>query len=173
MSTSLLRKQLRILRRSLRWIPGIALAGPGSKRTAADLIERAARKHPDRSFVRFEGHDRTYHQYNAHANRIAHWALERGIGKGDVVAVLMGNRPEYLEVWAGLAKVGATSALLNTELRGQALSHVLEAARCKTLILGSECIDAWASVGLSRPLDLDVFVAQDTRQAPGALPPGA
>ncbi len=173
MSTSLFLERLRILSRSLRWVPGIALAGPGSKRTAADLIERAARQHPDRSFVRFEGRDHSYHQYNANANRIAHWALERSIGKGDVVAILMGNRPEYLEVWAGLAKVGATSALLNTELKGSALAHVLEAAQCKTLILGSECIDAWASVDLGRRPDPDVFVVEDPQRDSVSLPPGA
>jgi fatty-acyl-CoA synthase len=166
-------QRLRLLFRALRWLPGIALAGPGSKRTTADLIERSARRFAGRSFVRFEGSDVSYEQFNANANRMAHWALERGIGKGDVVAVLMGNRPEYLAVWAGLAKVGATSALLNTHLTGSALTHVLEAAHCKTLILGSECIDAWAGVGVERPLDVDVFIAQDPRHQPIAIPSGA
>ena len=55
-------QRLRIGVRALRWLPGIALAGPGSKRTTADLIERAARKHPDKRFVRFEGRDVTYQQ---------------------------------------------------------------------------------------------------------------
>jgi fatty-acyl-CoA synthase len=173
MPTSLLVQRLRLLGRSLRWMPGIALAGPGSRRTTADLIERAARKHADKSFVRFEGRDLSYRRYNANANRIAHWALERGIGKGDVVALLMGNRPEYLEAWAGLAKAGATSALLNANLTGSALAHVLEAAQCTTLILGSECVDAWASVGRERPAGVQVFVAQDPRVEPVALPPGA
>ena len=173
MSTPLFVQRLRILGRALRWIPGIALAGPSSKRSAADLIERAARKHPDRTFVRFEGESRSYRDYNASANRIAHWALERGIGKGDVVALLMGNRPEYLEVWAGLAKVGATSALLNTNVRGKALVDVLEASGCKALLLGSECVDAWASVGLGRPAGLDVLVVEDPRRPAVAVPSGA
>ncbi len=166
-------KRLRILGLSLRWMPGIALAGPGSRRTTADLIERAARRYPARTFVRFDGTSRTYRRYNANANRIAHWALERGLGRGDVVALLMENRPEYLEVWAGLAKVGATTALLNTNLTGAALRHVLEASGCTTLVVGSECIDTWASVGLERPADIDVFVAGDPRHASVVLPPGA
>jgi fatty-acyl-CoA synthase len=173
MPTFLLLQRLRLLARSIRWLPGIALAGPDSRRTTADLIERAAHKRPDKTFVRFEGRDRSYRRYNANANRIAHWALERGIGKGDVVALLMGNRPEYLEAWAGLAKAGATSALLNANLTGSALAHVLKASQCTTLILGSECVDAWASVGRERPADVEVFVAQDPRDEPVALPPGA
>ena len=46
--------RFRILLRSLRWLPGLALAGPGSKRTAADPIERQARRRPDAVLVLFE-----------------------------------------------------------------------------------------------------------------------
>ncbi|MDP7572353.1 MAG: AMP-binding protein, partial [Myxococcota bacterium] len=173
MPASLFVQRLRILGRSLRWMPGIALAGPGSRRTTADLIERAAERHPHKSFVRFEGRDRSYCEYNARANRIAHWALARGVGKGDVVALLMENRPEQLEAWAGLAKAGATTALLNTNLRGSSLSRVLQASGCKTLILGSECIDAWVSVGPERPAGLEVLVAEDPRRPAEPLPPAA
>jgi fatty-acyl-CoA synthase len=163
----------RILLRSLRWLPGLALAGPGSKRTAADLIERRAARQPQDVFVRFEGRVVRYAEYNAAANRVAHWALEKGIGKGDVVALLMENRPEYLAVWSGLAKVGATTALLNTQLSGQALAHVLEAADCRALVLGEECGEAWAGLGERRPLGLPVHVMRDPGATPAALPPGS
>ena len=161
-----------LLIRVLRWIPGHCAGRPrqqahhrGSHRT------RCAQASRQDASCASKATTAPITRYNANANRIAHWALERGIGKGDVVAVLMGNRPEYLEVWAGLAKVGATGALLNTDAHGaSALSHVLEAARCKTLVLGSECIDAWASVGLSCVrLDLDVFVDAGSAPSPPAL----
>ena len=156
----------RILLRSLRWLPGLALAGPASKRTAADLIERRAARQPQDVFVRFEGRAVCYAEHNAAANRIAHWALEKGLGKGDVVALLMENRPEYLAVWSGLAKVGATTALLNTELSGKALAHVLDAADCRALVLGEECVDAWAGLGVRPTLDLTVNVNRE----PGSKP---
>ncbi len=146
----------RILQRSLRWLPGLALAGPTSKRTAADLIERRAARQPDAVFVRFEGREKSYAEYNAAANRIAHWALEKGLGKGSVVALLMENRPEYLEVWSGLAKLGVTTALLNTNLTGKALAHVLEEADCHALVLGEECVSAWAGLGELLPMGLTV-----------------
>ena len=46
---------------------------------------------------------------------------EFGLDQGDRVAIFMSNRPEYLEVWAGLAKLGITTALVNTQLVGDAL----------------------------------------------------
>ncbi len=163
----------RTLLRSLRWMPGLALTGPGSKRTTADLIERQARRRPDDVFVRFEGRELRYGEWNAAANRVAHWALERGIGRGDVVALLMENRPEYLVVWAGLAKVGATTALLNTNLSGRALAQVLEASSCRGLVIGAECSTALASLGDELPADLPVHVVGDPGREAEPLPPGA
>src|SRR5947207_4880392 len=84
--------------------------GSRSSWTVADLFESQTAKRPDHVFVRFEGRSVTYGELDALANRIAHWALARGLGKGDAVAVLMENRPEFLAAWIGLAKVGATAA---------------------------------------------------------------
>ncbi len=155
--------RLRLLLRGLRWVPGLLLAGPSSKRTVADLVERQAARRPEQVFVRFEGRALSYGAYNIAANRVAHWALEKGIRRGDVVALLMENRPEYLEIWAGLAKTGATIALLNTNVSGRALAHVLEASQCRALILGEECSERWASLG-ERPAGFALYVAKD----PGA-----
>ena len=119
---------LRILGRALRMLPDLVRSGPSRRFTAADLLERAARRRPDAPFVRFEGRDVSYGELNARANRIAHWALARGLGRGDVVALLMENRPEYIAVWMGLAKAGVTTALLNTNLRGEALAHSVRTA---------------------------------------------
>jgi fatty-acyl-CoA synthase len=163
---------LRTLGRSARWLPGVLAAGPGSKRTTADLIEKRVARQPDDTFVRFEGRDTSYAEYNTACNRVAHWALAKSLRQGDVVALLMENRPEYLQVWGGLAKTGATTALLNTNLTGPALAHVLRASGCRTLVIGRECLDAWQSLGEERAADLSVYVVDDGESAT-ALPPGA
>ena len=49
----------------------------------------------------------------------------QGIGRGEGVALLMENRPEFLASWMGLAKLGAVTALINTNLTGKALRHAL------------------------------------------------
>jgi fatty-acyl-CoA synthase len=152
--------QLRIAGRMLRLLPDMLRGGPNGRFTAADLFERQVRRRGDAPFVRFEGAVHTYAEVNARANRIAHWALARGLGKGDVVALLMENRPDYLAVWLGLAKAGVTTALLNTNLRGEGLASGIETAGAATVVIGAELSEAWASLGVHEPA-ADLFVLAD------------
>jgi fatty-acyl-CoA synthase len=157
----------------LRWLPAISDARATSHRTAADLIERRARRNPTDIFIEFEGRCLTYSEFNNAANRIAHWAREQGWGRGDVVALLMENRPEYLMTWAGLAKVGATTALINTNLAGKALRHVIDTSESKALIVGTECLEAWQASRDGGLEAMPVHVARGSFGEPGVLPPGA
>ena len=169
-----MRGRLALLARSIRWLLPLAFRGPGSHYTTADLIERRAAAQPGDVFVRFEGRELCYGAFNAAANQVAHWALARGLCKGDVVALLMQNRPEYLVLWAGLAKVGATTALLNTQLTGRALAHALGEARARLVVLGAECLASWSSLADTTPTDVELLVAADPfGAATPALPPGA
>ena len=141
---------------------------PNAAFTMADLIEDTVRRREDRPFVLFEGRSISYGEYNREANRIAHWGLEQGLHAGDVVALLMQNRPEFLSVWAGLAKIGVTTALINTNLTGASLTHALDAGGTRRLIVGAELSDSLDSLEASERDDLDLWIAPDpfTARAP-------
>ena len=119
---------------------------PDDLDTVADLLEERAAAHPDRVFLHFEDRTLTYGELDREANRVAHWALSEGIGRGDRVALLLQNRPEYLVVVLGLAKVGTVTALLNTHIGGRALAHALEVAGARHRVVGAECADRLAEV---------------------------
>jgi fatty-acyl-CoA synthase len=119
---------------------------PSQSYTVADRWEAQAVARPDAPFVRFEGRDHSYGALDALANRSAHAARALGLQRGDVAALLMENRPEFLATWLGFAKLGVTTALLNTQLRGPALRHALDAAGPRLVVAGSECADALASL---------------------------
>src|SRR4051794_41118598 len=72
------------------------------ERTYPDVARALADAHGDRVALISEHKRMTYRQYVARANQYAHWASQHGIGKGDVVALMMPNRPEYLCVWLGI-----------------------------------------------------------------------
>ena len=50
----------------------------------------------------------------------------------------MESRPEYVGMWLGLAKIGVIPALINFNLRQQALIHTIQVADCKAVIYGLE-----------------------------------
>jgi fatty-acyl-CoA synthase len=64
--------------------------------------------------------------------------LQQGIAKGDVVGLLMGNRPEYFAIWLGLTSVGAVVALLNTNLAGPSLEHCVRIVSPSHIIVSAE-----------------------------------
>jgi len=122
---------------------------PSQTYTVGDRLEERAAAHPDKAFLRFEEHVVPYGAVNAAANRAAHAAFALGLRRGDVAALLMENRPEFLTTWLGLAKLGVTTALLNTAQRGRALGHAIAAASPALLIAGAECGEAVASLEAS------------------------
>ncbi len=164
--------RLTVAGRFLRLLPELVRSGPTGRFTAGDLLEHAVERRGDAPLVLFEDRQCSYAQVNALANRVAHWALGQGIGRGTVVGLLMENRPEYLAMWLGLAKIGAVTALLNTHLRAEALSHSLQAAGCDRVLLGAECIGTWQSLEHA-PAGIAVFTVDDPAAQQQAGLPGA
>ena len=152
--------ELRIFARTIRWLPAMLRARPGKRYTCADLVEKSARRFGDRVFVEFEGRTTSYAEFNRYANRVAHWAIDRGLRKGDVVALIMENRPQYLGVWAGLAKLGVTTALINTHLGGHALEHVIESAACRAVVVGDECLAAYRDIASAQVRALPAYISR-------------
>jgi fatty-acyl-CoA synthase len=118
---------------------------PDARRTIADSTERWARERPDSPAILYEGRVVSWKALDAGANRFARWASAIGLGKGDVVSLLMENRPEYIMAWLGLIKSGAVAALINTHLTGQPLAHCIQIAGAKHLILDGGLAASYAS----------------------------
>jgi len=92
--------------------------------------------------------DRESFSYRAlaeRARRYARWALAQGLGPGDVVALMMPNRPEYVAIWLGITRTGAAVSLLNTNLSGAALAHCIDIVSPRHLILEGAFEDRFAA----------------------------
>jgi fatty-acyl-CoA synthase len=88
------------------------------------------------------------------ANRYSRWALAAGLAKGDVVALMMGPRPEYFALWLGLTQVGVVVALLNVNLAGPALAHCVNVAGARSAIVEAPFAETCAAAFANLPLDL-------------------
>lgn len=133
------------LRRLLNRIKPISL---DSDVLVCDDFEEAVDKFADNIAVEDEHRSLTYRELDALANRYGHWAKGRGLRRGEVIALVMTNRAEYLAAWLGFAKVGIATALLNTNLTGQALAHGLTISGAFNVVADEDC---WRAVEEARP----------------------
>jgi len=80
------------------------------------------------------------------SHRFARWGLAQGLGRGDVICLLMKNCPEYLAIWLGLSRIGASVALINTNLTGEPLRHSIDIVHPRHVIAGASLSSVLASV---------------------------
>jgi len=140
-----LRMNWRALTGLRRTVKAIGDLDPESYQLIPDDLEASVDKHGANVAFRFEGTLMTYDEFESIANRVAHWALAQGFEAGDVVALFMENRPEYVATWFGLSKVGIVTALINNNLSDEALAHCVNIADAKAVISGADQDDAMAS----------------------------
>ena len=88
----------------------------------------------------------TFAEWNAGANRAAALLRARGVVKGDRVALLMLNCPEFAECFFGLAKIGAVVVPLNIRLVADELAYILNDSGATILIYGEEFAAAVADL---------------------------
>ena len=113
--------------------------------TLPALIDALADRFSPRTALLSDRECFTYGELAARARRYTRWALSEEIGAGDVVALMMPNRPEYLAIWLGVTRTGARAALLNTNLVGAALAHSISIVAPRHIILAAELEDRFAA----------------------------
>lgn len=136
-------------------------------------FEKAVMRNPDGNALLFEDQRYTYTELNEWANQIGHYYLALGAQKGDVIAVMIENRPELVASIIALAKIGVTAALLNTSQSGKALAHSINLVSPIAVIAGEECRQAVDDVRQELQLPAERFywfADQATRADAGKAP---
>ena len=110
------------------------------------VLEKQVVKYKDKPLILFENRTISYCEFNISANKIANFFLNKNFIKGDTVALFMDNRPEFLIIHAGLAKIGVVPALLNSNLKGHVLLHAINIAEAKAIIIGHELVGEIAKI---------------------------
>jgi fatty-acyl-CoA synthase len=114
--------------------------------TLCSILDGLADTHGDRPALLGEEEEFSFRDLAARANRYARWAMAEGLGGGDVVCLLMTNRPDYVAIWLGLTRAGCVVALLNTNLAADALLHSMRAAGSQRLIVGDALVSRIADL---------------------------
>ncbi len=112
----------------------------------AELLEEKARKYSNREFLMFEEKKFTYQQMDDNANRMASYLKSLGGGRGKGIAIMMGNCPQYLDIFIGSQKIGMYSIPINTSLRGDSLLYILNHSEAEFIMIDEEFLDVYRKI---------------------------
>ncbi|CAL1285540.1 unnamed protein product [Larinioides sclopetarius] len=104
--------------------------------TIVDRFRSTFEKNKFRTCFIFQDEKWTYQMVDELSNKVANYFASCGYSKGDEVALLLDNCPEYACIWLGLAKIGVVTALINTNLKRDSLGHSINCIDVKALIFG-------------------------------------
>jgi long-chain acyl-CoA synthetase len=100
-------------------------------------IARWAAKFPDKVAAHFpdRGIAITFGELDARANRIAQWLIGLGLRPGEGIAMLMDNRPEFIELVYACRRAGLYYTPLSVHLRPAEVAYMLGDAAAKAIIV--------------------------------------
>jgi long-chain acyl-CoA synthetase len=102
--------------------------------------------------------ERTFAELDGRANRLARALGARGLGPGDAVAMVCGNRPEFVEVYAATQRAGLRLTPINWHLTGEEAGYIVDDCEAKVLI-GDARFEAVVSEAARRSPGLDSVLA--------------
>ena len=120
----------------LRALETTSRATRDPRRTLPRAVQEWAEAYGDRPAILSSIERLSFRALAFRANVYSRWALAAGVAKGDAVAIMMRNRPDYFALWLGLTQIGAVAALVSPDLQPAALAHALKVSRARRLIVG-------------------------------------
>lgn len=134
------------------------------------MTKRRLRSPDKTALIDDDGSVLTYRQLAEGADRIGAVLQSWGIRKGDAVAYLGENSPQFLQTLFGAAQLGAVFVPVNTRLAVPEIAHVLSDSAARVLIHDDELADrATRSAGLAGTARV-VSTGEGTAGAPGLAP---
>src|SRR5260221_2689073 len=114
---------------------------PLKQRTIGHLLADKARRVGDRTWLIYGEQRYSYAQAHDLSNRYANGFAKLGIRKGDHVAVMLSNCPEFIWTIWGLGKLGAVTVPLNTAARGDLLRYFITQSDSCCIVVAAELAD--------------------------------
>jgi fatty-acyl-CoA synthase len=100
-----------------------------------DVLRRSAARYPNKRAIHFQGRDLTYSQLDALTNRLARLLHNAGLRRGDPVAILGLNSPEYVAAFFGCPRIGTPLVPVNLMLTSEDIDYLLDKVRAKAILI--------------------------------------
>ncbi len=102
--------------------------------TLISTLEETARLHAGKTAIVLGPRRVSYAELDEESNKVANALAKLGIGKGDRVAMLLSNSPEFVSTYFGIAKVGAIAVPLDTRYKIEELTGILNSCEPKIIV---------------------------------------
>lgn len=105
----------------------------------ASFLEQAALARPDKAALVFENVRMTYAEVATAAQRVANILRGKGIGRGDIVALMLPNTPHFPVIYYGVLYAGAIALPMNPTLKYRDILYQLGESGAKGLFIWKDC----------------------------------
>jgi fatty-acyl-CoA synthase len=106
----------------------------------SSFIFAHAKRSPDRIALVYDGERISYREFARRIKILAGWLTARGLGRDDVVAVLMKNSAAFLEIAFAVSHIGGVFLPINFRLAGDEVRYVVENSGAKLLLVDDELV---------------------------------
>jgi fatty-acyl-CoA synthase len=135
----------------------------------SSFIAFHARQTPGRCALKYRGEEISYAAFDRRIRVVGGWLASRGIGAGDVVAVLMKNSAAFLDIAFAASHLGAIFLPINYRLASDEIAYIVENSGARLLIADEEL--STTAAGPAPVVRLDPAAQSNaTRLAPDAKP---
>ena len=139
-----------------------ARAVPPAQRTLPALLQRQAALFGSRALLRMAGRAWTHRDAAQEASARAAALAAAGVVRGDRVAVMCGNRAEFLESFLGAGWLGAAVVPINTASMGPQVEYFLANSEARLLVIEAGYLSRLATADLSRTTLREIWVVGET-----------
>ena len=116
------------------------------------LLCETTRRYPENPAVIYDGKYISYNDLNRFVEALAHHLQELGIGKGDNVAIMLANCPEFIISYFAALRIGAVAVTLNVMSTSYELQHLLENCDAKVFITADNLAKRFLAIQRELPL---------------------
>lgn len=136
----------------------------------AEMLARTAERYPEHTAVVSRDIDLTYRELDALVNSFANALLALGIRKGQVVALFMTNRPEYLISWFAIARIGAVATPMNPSYKEREVAYQLSNSEAVAVVVQANLLPLVQAVRAQTPRVRHLIVVDANEEDAQMLP---
>ncbi|HSB06701.1 MAG TPA: long-chain fatty acid--CoA ligase [Thermodesulfobacteriota bacterium] len=128
------------------------------------LFTKSARTFPERLAIAYGDYELTYQQANQRINQLANALTSLGIKKGDNVAILLHNCPEFIETLFACFKAGIGTVPINFRLHPKECAFIIHNSEAVAVVLGDDFRDSLYALKSEMPRVKHYICITDPRE---------